>query len=82
MRKAIIRQNRPIASDKANPRIAYEKICCLREGFLAYAIHRLPNTVPIPAPATQESLVRNLTIYSQISLRDPKKWSLNTDKLQ
>lgn len=34
MRKATIKQKRPIASDKANPRIAYEKSCCFRDGFL------------------------------------------------
>jgi hypothetical protein len=50
MRKAIIRQNNPIASDKANPRIAYENSCPFCDGFLAYPIHKLPNTFPIPAP--------------------------------
>merc|ERR1719318_2428006 len=49
-RKAIIKQNRPMASDRANPRIAYEKSCCLREGFLAYPMMRDPKTDPIPAP--------------------------------
>ena len=34
IRKAIIRQNRPMASDKANPRIVNENICCFNEGFL------------------------------------------------
>lgn len=34
IKKATIRQNRPIASDRANPRIAYENSCCFREGFL------------------------------------------------
>lgn len=34
MRKATIKQKRPMASDKANPRIAYEKSCCFRDGFL------------------------------------------------
>ena len=52
MRNAIIRQKRPIASDRANPRKAYVKSCCLRPGFLAYPITKLPNTVPIPAPET------------------------------
>merc|ERR1712018_160678 len=50
IRKATIRQNRPIASDKAKPRIAYENNCCFRDGFLAYPMMRLPKTVPIPAP--------------------------------
>lgn len=51
---AIIRQKRPIASDKANPMIAYENSCCLRDGFLAYPITKLPNTVPIPAPEIEK----------------------------
>ena len=51
-KKAIIRQKRPIASDKANPRMAYEKSWAFIEGFLATLIMRLPNTVPIPAPAS------------------------------
>ena len=50
IRNATMRQNNPIASDKANPRIAYENSCCFKEGFLAYPIIRLPKTVPIPAP--------------------------------
>merc|ERR1719361_3233984 len=50
MRKATMRQKSPIASDKANPRIAYEKSCCFREGFLAYPMMREPKTEPIPAP--------------------------------
>ncbi|MCX7564693.1 hypothetical protein OS176_14370, partial [Xanthomonadaceae bacterium XH05] len=50
MRKATIKQERPIASDRANPKIAYENNCCFRDGFLAYPMMRLPNTVPIPAP--------------------------------
>jgi len=50
MRKATIKQKRPIASDKAKPRMAYEKSCCFRDGFLAYPMIRLPKTVPIPAP--------------------------------
>lgn len=33
--KAIIRQNKPIASDNAKPRIAYENNCCFKDGFLA-----------------------------------------------
>lgn len=34
IKKATIKQKRPIASDKANPRIAYENSCCFSEGFL------------------------------------------------
>lgn len=29
-----MRENRPIASDKAKPRMAYEKSCCFKDGFL------------------------------------------------
>lgn len=50
MRKAIIKQKRPMASDKANPRMVKEKSCCFNDGFLAKPITKLPNTVPIPAP--------------------------------
>merc|ERR1712071_252241 len=46
----IIRQKSPIASDRANPKIAYEKSCCFNDGFLAYPMIKLPKTVPIPAP--------------------------------
>lgn len=34
IRKATIKQNSPIASDRANPRMAYENSCCFRDGFL------------------------------------------------
>ena len=33
-----------------SPKMAYEKSCCLREGFLAYPMIRDPKTEPIPAP--------------------------------
>merc|ERR1712080_328111 len=46
----IIMQNRPIASERAKPRIAYEKSWAFSEGLRAYPITREPNTVPIPAP--------------------------------
>ena len=49
-RKAIIKQKRPMASDRANPRMAYEKSCCLREGLRAQPMMRDPKTDPIPAP--------------------------------
>merc|ERR1719318_1621949 len=49
-RKAIIKQNRPMASDRANPRMAQENSSCLRPGFLAYPMMRAPKTDPIPAP--------------------------------
>lgn len=34
IRKATIKQKSPIASDRANPRMAYENSCCFRDGFL------------------------------------------------
>ena len=45
-----MRQKRPIASERANPRIAYENNCCFSDGFLAYPMIRDPKTEPIPAP--------------------------------
>lgn len=34
IRKATIKQNSPIASDRAKPRMAYENSCCFKDGFL------------------------------------------------
>lgn len=48
--KATIIQKSPIASDKANPKIAQENNACLSDGFLAYPTTNAPNTFPIPAP--------------------------------
>jgi len=45
-----MRQKRPIASDKANPRMANEKSWPFKDGLRAYPITRLPKTLPIPAP--------------------------------
>ena len=39
IKKATIKQKRPIASNKANPRIAYENSCCFSEGFLKETTH-------------------------------------------
>ena len=39
-----------MASERANPRMAYEKSCCLREGLRAYPMMSDPKTDPIPAP--------------------------------
>lgn len=50
IKNAIIRANRAIASDNANPRIAYPNSCCLSDGFRAYPVINDPNTVPIPIP--------------------------------
>lgn len=35
MRKATIKQKSPIASDRAKPKMAWERSCCLRDRFLA-----------------------------------------------
>jgi len=45
-----MRLNRPIASDRAKPKMAKAKSSPFSDGFLAYPMTRLPNTVPIPAP--------------------------------
>ena len=60
--KAIIRQNSPIASDKANPRIQQEKSDCFSDGFLAYPTTNAPNTFPIPAPEKNIKLKYYLNI--------------------
>lgn len=41
---------RPIASARANPKIAYEKSCCFSDGLRAYANIKQPKTIPIPVP--------------------------------
>jgi len=46
-------QNSPMASERPNPRIAFELSCCFRDGFLAdneTDTHTLPNPAPDPAP--------------------------------
>ena len=48
-----------MASDKANPRIAYENNCGFRDGFRAYPMIKLPKTVPIPAPEPESKLKLN-----------------------
>jgi len=56
-KKAIIKQNNPVASANANPRIAYWNNCGRKEGFLAVASIKLPKTKPIPAPAPDKPIV-------------------------
>merc|ERR1719318_1419293 len=78
-RNAIMRQNRPMASDRANPRMAYEKSCCLRLGFLAYPMMRDPKTDPIPAPDPATPTVAapapmNLAAESMSPLVELAKW--------
>ena len=46
-----IKANNPVASLNANPKMAYEKSCALKEGFLASPKIKAPNTTPIPTPA-------------------------------
>lgn len=55
-RNAIIRQNRPMASERAKPRMAYEKSWPFRVGFREQPIIKDPNTTPIPMP---ESTLKN-----------------------
>jgi hypothetical protein len=38
MRKPMVKQKSPMASERANPRIAYEKSCCFNEGLRAKPI--------------------------------------------
>lgn len=51
IRNAIIRANRPVASDRANPRIAIVKIVGRTEGFREIPLIRLAKTTPTPIPA-------------------------------
>ena len=50
IRNAIIRQNSPMASARANPIIQYRNLFCSRDGFRETPTIREPNTVPIPEP--------------------------------
>ena len=50
-KKAIINENSPVASAKANPRIAYENNWDLLWGFLAVDAIKEEKINPIPAPA-------------------------------
>jgi hypothetical protein len=50
-KNAIIKANKPVASEKANPNIAYENNCPLKDGFLETPSINAPNTTPIPTPA-------------------------------
>lgn len=57
IKNAIISANRPIASDRANPRIVYVNNCCLSIGLRAKPWIKLPNTVPMPAPLPATPIV-------------------------
>jgi len=58
-KKAIIKANNPVASEKAKPKIAYAKSWPLKEGFLATPKINAPNTTPIPTPAPINPVVAN-----------------------
>ena len=47
----------PVASAKANPKIAYENNCPFNEGFLATPKIKAPKTTPIPTPAPIKPVV-------------------------
>jgi hypothetical protein len=50
-KNAIINENNPVASAKANPRIANENNCPLIDGFLDVEAINEEKIKPIPAPA-------------------------------
>lgn len=56
-KKATIKANKPVASAKANPNIAYENNCALNAGFLATPKINAPKTTPIPTPAPAKPIV-------------------------
>jgi hypothetical protein len=58
-RKEIIRANRPVASARANPRIAYENSCPRRAGFRAVELIRDEKIEPIPIPAPVRPIAAN-----------------------
>lgn len=66
-RNAIIKANNPVASEKANPNIAYVNNCPLNEGFLETPIINAPKTTPIPTPAPIKPVV---DIPADINLED------------
>jgi hypothetical protein len=47
----VLKSNKPIASTKANPKMAYEKSCPRMDGLRATAMRRAAKTMPIPIPA-------------------------------
>jgi hypothetical protein len=56
-RNAIIRANSPVASERANPRIAYWNSCGRRAGFRDVPVISPENTIPIPTPAPASPIV-------------------------
>ena len=59
IKKAIIKANSPVASDKANPRIAYWNNWGRMLGFRLVADISDENTSPIPTPAPASPIVAN-----------------------
>jgi hypothetical protein len=54
-----MRQNKPVASANANPKIAYWNNCGRNEGFRDVPSIKLPKTKPIPTPAPAKPIVAN-----------------------
>ena len=57
IKKPIIKENKAIASVKANPKIAILNNSSFKEGFRDIPITKAPNTVPIPTPAPAKPMV-------------------------
>ena len=57
IKNAIIKQNNPIASVNAKPKIVYLNNSCWIEGLRDKANTNEPNTVPTPAPAPPKPIV-------------------------
>lgn len=57
--KEIIKQNNPVASDKAKPKIAYVNNADLMLGFLAVPLINAAKTIAIPIPAPNNPIVAN-----------------------
>lgn len=59
IKKAIINENKAIASVNAKPKIANLKSSCFNPGFLDILNNKAPKTVPIPTPAPARPIVAN-----------------------
>ena len=59
IKKAIINENKAIASVKAKPKIASLNNSPCNDGFLDTPITKAPKTVPIPTPAPANPIVAN-----------------------
>jgi hypothetical protein len=58
-RNEIISAKSPVASARANPKIAYEKSCPRRAGFRAVEAIRDEKILPIPIPAPVSPIAAN-----------------------